>query len=190
MVDGQEQNPFSSAKRDVFRLPDSTQSQATYWSNTSEFILFVGEHRGYTRLLPPVIHKRTIFFDKLLSIWIIHDQLLGREKHHAATYLHFAPGLYVQPVSEQGAKSCIKIESDKSKIFIRMIQGGLCPPVVTTGIVAPGYGMQKSAPAVEWIWDDKCQESVLAITINTGDVKKIETAYRRYCEVCKDVAIY
>jgi uncharacterized heparinase superfamily protein len=46
-----------------------------------------GEHDGYTRLSPPVVHRRTIVSVEDF-LWVVLDELLGSGRTTAANYLH------------------------------------------------------------------------------------------------------
>lgn len=71
VVDGQEQNPIG--EDEVFRLPDLTRCRCLVWETGPEKDVFVGEHYGYLRLEPPVVHRRTVEFFKRERIWVIRD---------------------------------------------------------------------------------------------------------------------
>ncbi|MEJ5311260.1 MAG: alginate lyase family protein [Anaerolineae bacterium] len=182
LVDGQEQNPLSTAQRDIFRLPDATHSQVTRWINKNEYTLFAGEHRGYARLRFAIIHRRIVYFDKLSSIWIIHDLLSGQVYPQATTYFHFAPGLSVQWVTESDEKQYLQVVRDENKICVAVLGSHSPVPVISTSVVSPGYGKQESAQVAKWAWDEESQELLLAITTSLDEAEQVATACHRYYE--------
>jgi hypothetical protein len=48
----------------------------------------VAEHYGY-----PVVHRRTVTFDKRGRFWLIDDEFFGEGEHVYEARFHFAPGL-------------------------------------------------------------------------------------------------
>jgi hypothetical protein len=56
----------------------------------------VAEHSGYARLRAPVVHRRTIVFDKVEGSWLIEDEFPGEGEHDYEVRFHFAPELDVK----------------------------------------------------------------------------------------------
>jgi len=191
-VDAKEQNPFSSSYRDIFRLPDIARTRVKVWQTTDDYTLFVGEHHGYARLSPPVIHERAVFYDRMQSAWIIHDRLLGRRRHQAATHLHFAPGLRLQIVNETIGSVKIRADNGRSAVFLSALHGVQSLPAITSGNVSLGYGIEQAASVAVWEWEEQSSEFVLALTAESplavADGERVSTAYRRYREVLQHVA--
>ena len=51
----------------------------------------MAEHYGY-----PVIHRRTVVFNKRERAWVIDDEFIGEGEHLYEVRFHFAPGLDVK----------------------------------------------------------------------------------------------
>jgi uncharacterized heparinase superfamily protein len=66
-----------------------------------------GEHRGYTRLPDPVIHKRKFSFYKLQGRLVCDDMLFCNGKHDIKLFLHFSPNIK------------IKLHQDKAAIILK-----------------------------------------------------------------------
>jgi hypothetical protein len=88
VVDGQDQaepkGPFS-----WISLPNV---RAERWINGDTFDLFAGSHDGYMRLADPVTHRRFVFSLKS-GLWLVRDEILGREKHQLDLFWHIDPEL-------------------------------------------------------------------------------------------------
>jgi hypothetical protein len=61
------------------------------WKTSDEFDKVVGEHYGY-----PVVHRRTIVFNKRERAWVIDDEFFGEGEHLYEVRFHFAPWLKLQ----------------------------------------------------------------------------------------------
>jgi hypothetical protein len=111
VVDGQEQNPV---ERDVlFRLSDLTRCRCLVWETGPDKDVFVGEHYGYLRLDPPLVHRRKVEFYKNERTWVITDYLYqppdlakesagsraprSQQTHLLEFNLHIAPDVEVVP---------------------------------------------------------------------------------------------
>jgi uncharacterized heparinase superfamily protein len=60
-----------------------------------DWVLYQGSHDGYTRLRPPVVHRRTIAWvsDRF---WLVVDELSGSGQACAASHIHFHPAYSLQ----------------------------------------------------------------------------------------------
>jgi hypothetical protein len=52
----------------------------------------IGEHDGYTRLVDPVLHRRTLELDAESRVLIIHDDIVAKGTHEITMYFHLAEG--------------------------------------------------------------------------------------------------
>lgn len=89
-IDGVEQNTI---QRDApFIIGDEARPRVLHWDTDK----IVAEHYGYQRLEHPVIHRRTVTFDKTDRSWLMEDEFLGGDTDHDfEIWFHFAPGLEV-----------------------------------------------------------------------------------------------
>jgi len=111
VVNGQEQNPIEQDL--LFCLPDLTRCRCLAWETGSEKDMFMGEHYGYLRLDPPVVHQRKVEFYKNERTWVITDYLYQppdltkegagscascpQQRYLLEFNLHLAPGIEVVP---------------------------------------------------------------------------------------------
>ncbi|MCL4860210.1 MAG: heparinase II/III family protein [Caldilineaceae bacterium] len=187
-VDGQEQTPISSSHRDIFRLPDLAHPKVICWSSNDEYDLFIGEHYGYKRFQPPVVHRRTIFFDKLRGIWLVHDRLVGEIQHRAVvTHLHFSPDVELQSSIESESSIFVCSHENTKLLLVALHEQPLKPALrIRDGHISPGYGLRQAAYQVIWEWPKASQEFTFAMAIDpptSTSFEQITFAHRRYREV-------
>jgi Heparinase II/III-like protein/Heparinase II/III N-terminus len=93
-IDGEEQN--STGETLPFVIGDEAHPRVLQWQTNDESDKVVAEHSGYARLSSPVVHRRTVVFDKIRSWWLIEDEFLGDGDHDYEVRFHFAPDLVVK----------------------------------------------------------------------------------------------
>ena len=84
-IDGLEQNTIRIET--PFVIGNEAKPRVLEWQTTDDFDKVVAEHYGY-----PVIHRRTITFDKRGRSWLIDDEFFGDGEHVYEARFHFAPG--------------------------------------------------------------------------------------------------
>jgi hypothetical protein len=91
-IDGVEQNTI---ERDApFVIGDEAHPRVLLWETNSTTDKIVAEHYGYQRLKNPLIHRRTVTFEKQERTWFIEDEFFGDSvDHDFEVRFHFAPGL-------------------------------------------------------------------------------------------------
>src|SRR5262249_54865165 len=62
-------------------LYDRAHARLVAWEAGPEVSRWVGEHTGYARLDPPVLHRREVAFDRLRRVVVVTDWLVGRGEH-------------------------------------------------------------------------------------------------------------
>ena len=98
VIDGKEQNNFEPNQ--LFRMAADSTVVVHNWITTAERDWLDVEHSGYTRLDPPVRHRRTFLFEKQAGTWEIADELIGPGDHTADWYFHFDHGITLEPMGE------------------------------------------------------------------------------------------
>lgn len=89
MIDGYEQNWFSENDHSLFLMNEDSRAEIVQWESNEEKDIFVGRHRGYTRLKQPVIHERKIFWDKKdIHVLEIFDVFTGQGEHSLKWNFH------------------------------------------------------------------------------------------------------
>ena len=63
------------------------------WESNNDMDLVTAVHNGYSRLKEPVLHERTIIFDKINEKWVIKDMITGEGYHIYEWFFHFEIGI-------------------------------------------------------------------------------------------------
>ena len=84
-----------------FRVARRARPGAVIWESKKGYALVQGEHNGYARLAIPLIHRRTILWEKK-GFWLVVDQLIGEGMCRCANRVHFHPS-WPQP-----GKGCVE----------------------------------------------------------------------------------
>jgi hypothetical protein len=87
-IDGLEQNTIRVDA--PFVIGNEAKPRVLEWKTSDDFDKVVAEHYGY-----PVVHRRTVTFDKRGRFWLIEDEFDGEGEHVYEARFHFAPGLNV-----------------------------------------------------------------------------------------------
>jgi hypothetical protein len=83
-IDGKEQNTISVVS--PFVIGNEANPRVLEWKTGADFDKVVAEHYGY-----PVIHRRSITFNKRERTWLIDDEFFGDGEHVYEARFHFAP---------------------------------------------------------------------------------------------------
>jgi hypothetical protein len=185
VVDGQEQSTLS-VHHNVFQLARPKPPILRRWLTNDKFDLFTGEHSGYTRLRPPIIHRRTIFFDKLRGIWLIHDQMVGDDQYSPTTYFHLAPNLNVT-ITDHAKNAIIVGNQEHATLTFVALTASNGQPHIESGSYSPGYGSRVQTTRLRWDWGHHNKEFIVALMsappLASVSVKHIEDIYHTYHEV-------
>jgi len=87
-IDGLEQNTIRVDT--PFVIGNEAKPRVLEWKTSADFDKVVAEHFGY-----PVVHRRTVTFDKRRCFWLIDDDFFGDGEHVYEARFRFAPGLAV-----------------------------------------------------------------------------------------------
>ncbi|MPN35180.1 hypothetical protein SDC9_182675 [bioreactor metagenome] len=116
-VDGFSQHTFNA--NNIFKMSYDTKSVLKDWKTNDLIDIIQIEHNGYTRLSNPVIHERTIKFDKINNEITIIDKLTGVGKHLFEIFFYFSDLLEISmihskkvEVNSNHLKTLISFESD------------------------------------------------------------------------------
>jgi hypothetical protein len=85
MVDNQNQSQLW----DAFRIGKKAAAKCLHWHENDRWLYFCGQHNGYKRLSPPVMHVRHLFVAKN-RYFLILDELAGLKGHKAEQIFHLA----------------------------------------------------------------------------------------------------
>ncbi len=153
---------------DLFRLYNDAQVTIHHWISQPAFDLFDASHNGYARLQPGVIHRRQVWFDKLASLWVLHDQVRLTERPGSAAkepqdghetpaanqpeidvtlWFHFASLL----VRLDRTNNAIRTEASSGPNLIILPLGDFpLKAELGVGWYAPRYGVRKKAPVARF----------------------------------------
>jgi hypothetical protein len=97
-LDGKEINRIKEDR--LFYLENDAVPFLSNWKSEKQFDFLEVSHNGYNRLEDPVIHKRSITFEKEAKFWIIQDYFYGNANHKIEIFFHFAPKLDLQRIGK------------------------------------------------------------------------------------------
>jgi len=90
-IDGIEINSFDPNL--LFFLPNEAHPKVEKWITKENHDILTCSHSGYLKLSRPVLHRRTMLFNKIKRYWKIIDQLFGNHYHLVEIFFHLAPRL-------------------------------------------------------------------------------------------------
>jgi hypothetical protein len=138
MIDGKEQN------RTYIDLPfvlgNEAKPELNEWKTGEEKDRVSARHFGYERISDPVIHRRTVQFDKRDKYWTLTDELTGRGKHDVAVSFHLASGVSVETDGETARLSDLK-----GNILLIRMNGLAAEFQVLESAVSRNYGDIRSS---------------------------------------------
>jgi hypothetical protein len=123
-IDGLEQNTIDMHA--PFVIGNEAKPRVLEWQTSDDFDKVVGEHYG-----SPVIHRRTIVFNKRERTWVIDDEFFGDGEHLYEVRFHFAPGV------------------DAHELTIRSLSTDVQPVLEGQG-VSRDYGEVSDAISICW----------------------------------------
>ena len=148
---------------ELFRLQPDAAITLHRWVSNDEFDLLDASHNGYSRLTPGIVHRRQIYFDKRMRLWVLHDAL--QPARHttqngangilapeialdAKLHFHFAPGLQLR----QAGKRQATIAEGPDGVRMTMLPLGdfSLKAKLAEGWFSPGYGYRERAPIVRY----------------------------------------
>lgn len=146
-VDGAEQNTID--QNVPFVIGNEAQPKIIKWESATAGDEVVGEHYGYRRLPAPVVHRRTVRFDKSRRLWTIRDELDGTGEHEFAFRFHLAPGRETRIVSEGMVEVSDPIAG--ARLLIKFIApAGAGEPMLERGFASFDYGAKEASVSVCW----------------------------------------
>ena len=143
-VDGVEQNLIEPAI--PFVIGNEARPRTLTWDTASAADSVTAEHYGYQRLPQPVIHRRTVRFNKDGRFWLVEDELIGEGRHEFAFRLHCAPGLEVMTVS---GYLRLADQSTGARLFVASLSG-FAGPELQSGFVSTDYGAKEASIIACW----------------------------------------
>lgn len=147
-VNDQEQHPFAVDM--LFRLDSDSQPMLHAWLTTADYDFLDVSDQSYGRLMPPVAHRRQIYFDKKQGVWIIRDEISSTVPQPTTLNLlwswHYAAGLTLR----QEALGIIALSPQGRAFRLWLLDGAVDACVIEEGWVSPGYGIRTAASIVRY----------------------------------------
>jgi Heparinase II/III-like protein/Heparinase II/III N-terminus len=137
-IDDKEQ---STINRDTpFVIGNEAQPRVLEWKTDKGFDKVVAEHYGYS----PVIHRRSITFNKKERHWLIDDEFFGEGEHVYEVRFHLASGL---DVNVRGA--AVEARSGEVGLIVSSLSSEVVPRVESQP-VSRDYGEMSDAVSACW----------------------------------------
>lgn len=142
-VDDVEQNETS---RDMpFVIGDQAKPKILELFSETTDTRVSAEHYGYTRLPQPVMHRRTVTFDKPARVWLIEDEFSGSGEHKLAARFHFDSGLEVV-VSDNAVRAA---DETGNRLFIRLLDQEQSPELEAQ-FTSVDYAQKSQSFSARW----------------------------------------
>jgi hypothetical protein len=149
-IDGLEQNTIRVDT--PFVIGNEAKPRVLEWKTSDDFDKVVAEHYGY-----PVVHRRTVVFEKLERHWLIDDEFFGDGEHVYEARFHFASGL---DVIVNGAA----VEAGGLVVALLNLE---VEPVLESQPVSRDYGEMSDAIAACWRIEGRLSKLSWKVKLNT-----------------------
>jgi len=121
------------------------------WESRADRDFFVGVHDGYRRLPDPVMHRRSLEFDKASRVLRVTDTLECQAKHQVELFWHFAETCRIQVSGNEISARCdgqtVGIVMPGVDWQPRVVSGQETPPL---GWISRRFDRKISSPSVVW----------------------------------------
>jgi len=91
VIDGKSQDELKREK--IWSYDRDAIPGIKKWESNSNTEMVIAYHNGYSRLKNPVLHQRTVIFDKRNIQWKFTDAFLGKGVHTLEWFFHFDAGI-------------------------------------------------------------------------------------------------
>ena len=163
-IDALEQNTIDV--QTPFVIGNEARPVVLEWKTDADSDKVVGEHYGY-----PVIHRRTITFNKRERFWLIDDEFFGDGEHLYEIRFHFAPGVEVHL-----RHPAVGAHDGDASLVITPLNTGVSP-VLESQPVSRDYG--ELCEAVAACWRITGQPGKLSWRIDVGQDVQDVTGFTR-----------
>ncbi len=160
-IDGLEQNRLPETR--LFALPDDARARMLTFESNPARERFVGEHRGYDRLVPPVRHRREVSLERGPRALLVLDRITGVGAHEAiARYQLPDREARIRAATAEERERLARIPGHRAFNLERVVElGPEGAPVATLAIAtantlqltpswySPGYGERRESLCIE-----------------------------------------
>jgi hypothetical protein len=155
-IDGESQNNI--CREVLWDFSRDAIPEVLKWETNNNLDIITAVHNGYTRLPEPVMHERTIIFDKINEKWVIKDTITGEGQHTFAWFFHFDAGIDFDIVGNTAKTKC----EDNKNIVLAFEQ-------------KPGLTLRKEKSFVSKSYGTKSNSFVLVASIKETVPVKLVT---------------
>jgi hypothetical protein len=174
-VDGKEICEIIKAQ--PFLLGRNVRPVVHRWESTPERDVLDAEHAGYARLASPVVHRRTITFNKSQGYWSLEDHFTGgngqetRPVHWLEFFFNFDHGIAVK--FEEGQRALASLDS--ASLAIVPLSGHQFETRITTRWVSLSYGTRTRSFGIIYRLYAQVpfRSTMLLIPFENGDEEKV-----------------
>ena len=142
-VDDVEQN--ETARNMPFVIGDQAKPRILEWFSDTAGDRVSAEHYGYTRLPQPVMHRRTVTFDKQGRFWLIEDEFSGSGEHKLAVRFHFDSGLEVL-VSDNAVRA---VDKSGNRLLVKLLDQEQSPELEAQ-FTSVDYAQKSQSFSARW----------------------------------------
>jgi uncharacterized heparinase superfamily protein len=143
-IDGRDQMIFSELG--FFEVERRATGVVEKAQRVNARLIFRGRHDGYTRLAPPVVHRRQVILEGSGRRVLIDDWLEGpAAPHRVRASFQLAAGCFVERQGDASAAVTI-IGSDGRRFLWRASRSAGLALELEDGWVSPRYGVRHAAP--------------------------------------------
>ena len=132
-----------------FVIGDEAQPSVLEWQAGELEDRLVAEHSGYARLPSPVVHRRTIIFDKKTKSWFVEDTFVTEGEHRYEARFHFAPGLQMKV-----SGSMVTAFAQTVGLSVSLLNSHVSP-VLEQQATSRDYGEQRESTTACWHFSGK-----------------------------------
>jgi len=146
MVGNEEQNLLKETE--LFSLPLGAAVNVHEFLCTPERDLLEAELIGYQHLLPPVMHRRTVKYEKIQRKWSFTDTIQAERQRSITVPYHLAPKLAPRIVMP----NCFLVTNEKGRsvrFLLHLSSGKETDMVTIESWISPSYGYKCKAAVVQ-----------------------------------------
>lgn len=121
------------------------------WESDADRDFFAGWHDGYRRLPDPVLHRRTLEYDKVARVLRVADTLACKGAHQVEVFWHFAESCRIQVSGNEISAVCdghsAQLRMPGAAWSPRLASGQETPPL---GWVSRRFDQKNRSSSVVW----------------------------------------
>lgn len=164
-IDDEEVNRFI-APDFLWMLRDDAQPVGAGIEEADDEVVFSGGHSGYRRLSPSVDVRRSIALQRSRPRLCVTDRFSGGGTHHVRVPLQLSVGW--RAVRQDAAQAVFENASGR-QLLVRWNPEGNWQMSVTSGRIAPSYGVVVEAPRCQWESQALLRDLVLSVNLEISN---------------------